>query len=727
MVIKIPSQLWNNEFRFIKLQKKSKDPIVGIAWSKHLLKYNDKELLDWLEEDGNYGVVAGYGNLRILDIDDKDLAEKLITKIKTSTVKTCGKTYHFYLILDYDINHKLKNKMGEYRADNWYVVGPNCYAIDKKKNHEGPYAIINDLEISKISKDELFNLCPELNAATIIETDIELSPQIEVDKDFIEKNVFPKLKADMLDLILVKTPVIIGERSEIDQKVTTHLVLNGFEKYVKSIFGLYPIGIKYNEKGQSGDKYLKANIEEAKRYSGTTTDLIPILEQEIYSLPKNVLKNKIDVYLLKVSKIKDELQRVPIFELIKDKTKMSVRDLKERLNKLVYEKDEIKISSLRSLMSKEFKKPDYYIENILLKNSITLLAGKTGRFKTMFALILALSMTKGQKFLGEFEVKESPKILYYDLDENGELSFTTRTRYLLNGMKLNEDVLDRLHITHGFLSESLDKEIENAKEYDIIILDSYRRFLKGDENKSEVTNQFFKDYLAKLKQIGKTTIVLLHFKKADFEGLVFDDLLDAARGSSDIISQADVYYCLFKSEDEIDPSTKSRKFDVSVVAPKDRDGSVPNRFSFNVFKNVPAIKTELAFLGYKKAASKTTMNKTAVLEVITTEKRIKRHELLEKVKEKVETISDGTVDTILKQLAREKLIDDTEYGFYKIAGYVDPASIIKVDPQQTLDKIPTAAETRDPTTKARYKADIGKETDNLIAGRPRDEGLEENK
>ena len=41
-MIVIPKQLQNYEFRFIKLQKKSKMPITGEKWKDNLLKYNDK-------------------------------------------------------------------------------------------------------------------------------------------------------------------------------------------------------------------------------------------------------------------------------------------------------------------------------------------------------------------------------------------------------------------------------------------------------------------------------------------------------------------------------------------------------------------------------------------------------------------------------------------------------------------------------------------------------------
>ena len=140
MVIEIPIELKNLEYRFILLKLKSKLPIEKDWETINNYSYDDKKLLEHLKNDGNYGVLAGPGNLRILDADDLEFGNKILNKLNTLTVQTCGGTYHFYVISKYDINHTFKE--GEYRANKQYVVGPNCYAIDKKKKHEGWYKII---------------------------------------------------------------------------------------------------------------------------------------------------------------------------------------------------------------------------------------------------------------------------------------------------------------------------------------------------------------------------------------------------------------------------------------------------------------------------------------------------------------------------------------------------------------------------------------------------------
>ena len=155
MTIYIPDKLKNKDFEFILLKRKLKSPVPGIKWSENKYSFDNHILLKHILEGKNYGIVGGGGQLRILDIDNKELAEKLLKELNTFAIKTCGGTYHFYFISEYKENHVFKDDLGEFRAYNYYVVGPNCYAVDTKKNHEGLYTIEKDLEIKKLSIEEI--------------------------------------------------------------------------------------------------------------------------------------------------------------------------------------------------------------------------------------------------------------------------------------------------------------------------------------------------------------------------------------------------------------------------------------------------------------------------------------------------------------------------------------------------------------------------------------------
>jgi len=179
----IPKQLKKSEFRFVLLGKWDKwknretEEVVEMtkdfyeemkktpewqplgkapfekAWQEKGYQYNDAKLIQHIKEGNNFGVIGGYGNLRILDIDDSDLGETLQKKLDTFTVITGGGGRHFYFISDYEKNHVLVNELGELRAKNYQVVSAPC-----KHPSENFYEVINDTKIKEISAEELKEL-----------------------------------------------------------------------------------------------------------------------------------------------------------------------------------------------------------------------------------------------------------------------------------------------------------------------------------------------------------------------------------------------------------------------------------------------------------------------------------------------------------------------------------------------------------------------------------------
>ena len=92
--MEIPKQLQNPNFRFCLLKAKEKIPFEK-SWQKNGYCFDNPKLLNWIKNGGNYGVIGGYGNLRILDIDKKDLEEFFKKLFDTFTIKTGGGGLHF--------------------------------------------------------------------------------------------------------------------------------------------------------------------------------------------------------------------------------------------------------------------------------------------------------------------------------------------------------------------------------------------------------------------------------------------------------------------------------------------------------------------------------------------------------------------------------------------------------------------------------------------------------
>ncbi len=145
--ITIPNQLRKEDVRFVKLF--SKVPFEK-DWQNKGYKFNDPGLLKHIEKN-NYGVIGGFGNLRIIDVDDPKLIDEF--DVETFTVKTGGGGRHFYFISDYDTNHVFASGRGEVRAKAYQVVGAGCLHPNGKR-----YKIIKDCSIKKLSKEKFRKL-----------------------------------------------------------------------------------------------------------------------------------------------------------------------------------------------------------------------------------------------------------------------------------------------------------------------------------------------------------------------------------------------------------------------------------------------------------------------------------------------------------------------------------------------------------------------------------------
>src|SRR3990167_4910489 len=116
------------------------------SWQMRPYKYDDPKVTKHIEDGNNIGVIGGYGNLRILDIDDKNsipLFENIFKDTFSVTTGSGGK--HYYFISDYNKNHTLADGKGELRAHNSQVV---CAG---SKHPLGTYYIEENKELKTFS------------------------------------------------------------------------------------------------------------------------------------------------------------------------------------------------------------------------------------------------------------------------------------------------------------------------------------------------------------------------------------------------------------------------------------------------------------------------------------------------------------------------------------------------------------------------------------------------
>lgn len=175
--MKLPKQLQNEEFSFIRL--KGKDPsISGSGWQKQIHRFQEAEAL--LQANHNYGVMTGHGGLIILDADADAVSDVVdVSRLaNTFTVKTgSGKKHYYYICPELAekkiiLNDKLEPSRftkaeieeakrkekephyGEILTKNFQGVGPGSIHPDTKNYYE----VEKDLPILTVSKEELLGV-----------------------------------------------------------------------------------------------------------------------------------------------------------------------------------------------------------------------------------------------------------------------------------------------------------------------------------------------------------------------------------------------------------------------------------------------------------------------------------------------------------------------------------------------------------------------------------------
>jgi len=680
-MIEIPKQLQLDDLKFILIAEKSKIPIETDWTNSNNYKYNDPKLLEHLNSSGNYGVLCGAGKLVIVDIDDISIIDKMNKLFpNTLTIKTGGGKRHYYLKLEGDIDQNyivLKNGAGELRVKNCQVVAPGSFHPSGTT-----YQILNDNPIQIITKKELYKLLEDY-------LDIggkSAQHQIVVDKNYIDIEIIPKLKDEKTKALITKdsksyTPEAYGfpSRSERDQRVVTSLILSGFGQYVKSIFDLYPIGDKYREH-VNGDAYLKKSIENARKYSGVADDIAISLEEEINNIKNDrVLRNKLDFYLQQLAKLEKWSDIKYLTGLIAHITLISKKDLERRIEILQEGEKEDIMFSVEEIMNMSFPDIQFFIENMIPEKSLIFIQGKPGQFKSMLTLYICISMVAKKNFLDKYNTLKVPKILYYDL-ENEILEIKKRINFLTSGMGLTCNDIKGLHISKTFKLKNVKEELEKCKNYDIIVLDSLRRFLEGDENQSSNTNKFYIDFLKQLIEMGKTVIVILHEKKGEYENAYEGSRLEMVRGSGDIGAQADLVYALTKLMETKKLGSKNVIMDFHLSLEKNRKSIDFENLSFRVEKDNILQCTKLNFSNFGKPMTSHQRLKAKIVEFVKEKKMAKRQEIAEYIRNSTD-YSDTSLTKTLAELIKNQDLTQEHYGEYKI---FEESALTKKDEQGSL-------------------------------------------
>jgi len=618
-------------------------------------KKDIKYFISWLSAHG-FHIQANFTNM-------KELTEELCTEIRKIYIQ-------------------------KYNADLAKASRKTAISLPNRPHHKNNivYGIIENFEgENKVPEDIIILAENNINSRKKFQENLSSNLTDEFFKDYFTKDKLWKYlqtREDVIPLgtsrnnILLKNLAIAAAKSgksreEIQNLIGTMMkrimpdipyqVFDGW--YRAALQGKYPDYNMYeiNKWIFEYSNEIDAIYEISIAINNTKLDKNVIkLIRELETLNKYIILENKDEYIEKIKKIKDSFIKEYLIGILASKLFIK----KERLIRELTPTPEAIPISIFNMIEKECIKCEYYIDKILPKKQTILIGGKGGQGKSLIVLALCLALKKKDKFLGKYDIIEDPSILWFDL-ENGEIRNQTRSKYLLDKLELKENCKP-FNFIHGFDKNHVEKELEKCKNYDLIVFDSFRRFLEGSENDSEVTNKFYINFLKPLAEMGKTIIIIHHLKKIKLSDAEDEDLLDAFRGSGDIVNQFDSVFLLSRGTESVNPEGTITNFDVFLnLGIKNRDGNPIQNIAMNIIKDDTINKTKIEYLGDKKMSSPKEKIKKAIIEFLTEHPESKRETIVNEIgRQSGATIV--TIDRYLKEMLAEFSVKCPRYGFYSV-------------------------------------------------------------
>lgn len=209
-------------------------------------------------------------------------------------------------------------------------------------------------------------------------------------------------------------------------------------------------------------------------------------------------------------------------------------ELKDKKNEL------LPIITTPQLMQYEEPKHKWVVDNIIQANSINFITGKRRMLKSWAALVLGYAVSSGIDYLGQFPTTKSA-VLYLDR-ENGYSILKERAAMVQKGLGLEQGEMDFLSMSDIKLDSfeclrQLEANI-SGKNYSLIIVDTYRRFIDIDENDAQETSKFLTNKIKPFCLKNNCAFLFLHHERKGSEKGEPDDM-DRIRGSSDLANIAE--------------------------------------------------------------------------------------------------------------------------------------------------------------------------------------------
>jgi archaellum biogenesis ATPase FlaH len=231
---------------------------------------------------------------------------------------------------------------------------------------------------------------------------------------------------------------------------------------------------------------------------------------------------------------------------------ISHRELQRSESQHIYSIDKLtktkklEFISLGELQNSTFSENGWIVDKLIPQNGITCISGKPKIGKSLLTLYLATCIASSHKFLDHFPVEQGGVLIISK--EDPERLIQKRMRYFTDegSLPIHFSTDIDLFLDSDTYIEQLGTFIK-TNSIKVIVIDSFRRIFRGEENSSMVISGVHNRFKALLKY--DTTIVFIHHLSK--EGVFKREVTDKLRGSSDILAMLDSLLTLERKEDDL--------------------------------------------------------------------------------------------------------------------------------------------------------------------------------
>lgn len=310
----------------------------------------------------------------------------------------------------------------------------------------------------------------------------------------------------------------------------------------------------------------------------------------------------------------------------------------------------IEVIPLDELLNNDYGIDQWIIEGLIPKYSIACLAGVPKVGKSFLSLQIAQSVAQGTPLFDQLATQQNNVLVISKEDYAGLIQKRLKDMSVSSDLPIHFITDEHIFFDNQDIVDFLINEVSN-KQIGLVIIDSFRRVLHGDENSSQVISPIhtaFKSLIAR----GATILFIHHIGKA-IPGELGN--IYRGRGSSDITALVDSMIYADKESDgyiQIRPVALRHEkafpfFEVKVPSFQDDD----NQFTFGGYlsesQKEPTIVEQIC---------------EAILTVLTSKEKLYQNELIKEVQAVSTEFKNSTIKNAVNIMMRRKLITPKKQG-----------------------------------------------------------------